>query len=230
MIYLRKAEARGHADHGWLDTYHTFSFADYYDPSFMGFATLRVINEDRVQPGEGFGEHSHKDMEILSYILNGVIEHKDSIGHKEQVQAGEFQIMSAGTGVRHSEYNPSSDELLHFYQIWIIPNQPRLLPRYETKAFTQQIGKQLILSPDAHDGSLRVFQNMLLWRWRFEEGEEQEYTIPEEHNNVWIQVVSGEIAVHDIYAHTSDGIAIAEEKKITIRANKATEILLFELS
>lgn len=230
MIYLREAEARGYANHGWLESYHTFSFADYYDPNFMGFATLRVINEDRVQPGEGFGKHPHKDMEILSYVLQGAIEHQDSMGHKEQVKTGEFQIMSAGTGVHHSEYNPLADELLHFYQIWIIPDKERLKPRYETRDFAQKIGKQLILSPDARDGSLKVFQDMQLWRWNLEQDERQEYVIPEKHDKVWIQVVSGEIIVNSTHAHTSDGIAIAEEQKVTIEAVKPSEILVFELS
>lgn len=229
MIYLREAEARGYANHGWLETYHSFSFADYYDPNFMGFSALRVINEDRVKPGEGFGEHPHKDMEILSYVLQGAIEHQDSMGHKEQVKAGEFQVMSAGTGVHHSEYNPLQDEPLHFYQIWIIPDQQHLEPRYETRAFPQQDGKQLILSPDARDGSLKVFQDMQLWRWKLKQDEQQQFIMPEKHNKVWIQVVSGEITVNDTHARTSDGIAIADEQTVTIKANKPSEILVFEL-
>lgn len=229
MIYVRKANDRGHAHHGWLDSYHTFSFADYYDPNFMGLSSLRVINEDRVQPGEGFGRHPHRDMEILSYVLEGTIEHKDSMGHIEQVKAGEFQIMSAGTGVTHSEYNPLNDQLLHFYQIWILPNQKDLTPRYESRSFIGKTGKQLILSPDARDGSLKVFQDMQLWNWKFEAGEQQEYVLSEKYKNVWIQVVSGEMMINDVKVTTSDGIVVAEEQKITIKANKNTEILLFEL-
>lgn len=229
MIYLRKGKDRGYANHGWLESYHTFSFADYYDPKFMGFSSLRVINEDRVQAGRGFGEHPHKDMEILSYILQGTIEHKDSMGHTEQLKSGEFQIMSAGTGIRHSEYNPLDDELLHFYQIWIMPNQQNLTPRYEARTFPSQNGKQLILSPDAREGSLKVFQDMQLWNWKLAKNEQQTYTLPEKYRHVWIQVVSGDITVNDIQATTSDGLAISEENQITIHANQAAEILLFEL-
>lgn len=229
MIYLRKANARGHADHGWLNTYHTFSFANYYDPNFMGFSDLRVINEDRVQPDKGFGKHPHKDMEILSYVLEGAIEHQDSMGSKEQVKAGEFQVMSAGTGVTHSEYNPLSDQWLHFYQIWIMPNQQNLKPRYETRLFPKMQGKQLILSPDARENSLKIFQDMNLWRWRFEAQEEHDYQVSPHHKNIWIQVISGEISVNDIRAQTSDGVAIFEEEKVKITTNKPSEILLFEL-
>ena len=172
MIYLRKANERGHANHGWLDSWHTFSFANYYDRDFMGFSALRVINEDRVIPGEGFGTHPHKDMEILTYVLEGNIEHKDSMGNKENVPAGEFQIMSAGTGITHSEYNPNSDQGLHFYQIWIMPNTVGITPRYDQRRFDTTVSKQLILSPDARDGSLKVFQDMTLWRWNLKKGEE----------------------------------------------------------
>lgn len=158
MIYVRKAEDRGHANHGWLDSWHTFSFADYYDPNFMGFSALRVINEDVIDAGQGFGTHPHKDMEILTYVLSGTVEHRDSMGNKEQIRAGEFQIMSAGTGVRHSEYNANQDRPLHLYQIWIIPDQVGLEPRYEQRMFDAPQGRQLVLSPDARDGSLKVFQ------------------------------------------------------------------------
>lgn len=135
MIYLRKANERGHANHGWLDSWHTFSFSSYYDEQFMGFSALRVINEDFIAAGQGFGTHPHKDMEILTYVLNGTVEHKDSMGNMEQIPAGEFQIMSAGTGIRHSEYNPSNEEELHLYQIWIIPERTSIEPRYEQKRF-----------------------------------------------------------------------------------------------
>ena len=135
MIFLRKANERGHANHGWLDSWHTFSFADYYDPNYMGFSALRVINDDVIDAGQGFGTHPHKDMEILTYVLEGAVEHQDSMGNKEQVPAGEFQIMSAGTGVRHSEYNPSATDKLHLYQIWIIPEKTGITPRYEQRRF-----------------------------------------------------------------------------------------------
>ena len=165
MIYIRKANDRGHANHGWLDSWHSFSFADYYDPDFMGFSALRVINDDKIAAGEGFPTHPHKDMEILTYVMEGAVAHQDSMGNKEQVNAGEFQIMSAGTGIRHSEFNAHQDRDLHLYQIWIIPDQKNLTPRYEQKAFDVPQGRQLVLSPDERDGSLKVFQDMTLTRW-----------------------------------------------------------------
>ena len=228
MIYLRKANERGHANHGWLDSWHTFSFANYYDRDFMGFSALRVINEDRVIPGEGFGTHPHKDMEILTYVLEGNIEHKDSMGNKENVPAGEFQIMSAGTGITHSEYNPNSDKGLHFYQIWIMPNTVGITPRYDQRRFDTTASKQLILSPDARDGSLKVFQDMTLWRWNLKKGEEAQYQA-ETGRHIWLQVVKGKIAINDIIATTSDGIAIANEDIIYFVGDEDSEVLLFDL-
>ncbi len=228
MIYVRQANSRGHAQHGWLDSWHTFSFAEYHDPNFMGFSALRVINEDRVDPGEGFPTHPHKDMEILSYVLSGAIEHQDSMGNKEHVGVGEFQIMSAGTGVRHSEYNPSNSELLHFYQIWIIPSQQGLTPRYEQKKFDLPQGKQLVLSPDARDNSLKVFQDMCLWRWALLKGEEETF-IPKANRRIWVQVVRGNVSINGNKASESDGIAIWEEEAISIQADEDSEILLFDL-
>ncbi|CRL65101.1 pirin family protein [Proteus penneri] len=228
MIYLRKANERGHANHGWLDSWHTFSFANYYDRDFMGFSALRVINEDRVIPGEGFGTHPHKDMEILTYVLEGNIEHKDSMGNKENVPAGEFQIMSAGTGITHSEYNPNSDKGLHFYQIWIMPNTVGITPRYDQRRFDTTVSKQLILSPDARDGSLKVFQDMTLWRWNLKKGEEAQYQT-ETGRHIWLQVVKGKIAINDIIATTSDGIAIANEDMIRFVGDEDSEVLLFDL-
>ena len=188
MIYLRKANERGHANHGWLDSWHSFSFADYYDPNFMGFSALRVINDDVIDAGQGFGTHPHKDMEILTYVLEGAVEHQDSMGNKEQVPAGEFQIMSAGTGVRHSEYNPSKTEKLHLYQIWIIPEETGITPRYEQRRFDAKQGKQLVLSPDAREGSLKVHQDMELYRWALAKDEQSVHQIAA-NRRVWIQVV-----------------------------------------
>lgn len=227
MLYIRKADQRGHAKHGWLDSWHTFSFADYYDPNFMGFSALRVINEDRVIGGEGFGSHPHKNMEILSYVLEGAIEHKDSMGNVERVPAGDFQIMSAGTGVTHSEYNPNADQNLHFYQIWIIPNQQGLEPRYEQRQFTGA-GRQLVLSPDAREGSLKVFQDMTLYRWVIKAGEEVSYSSAPE-RNIWIQVVKGALEINGERAEQSDGVAINQLELLELKAEKETEILLFDL-
>ncbi|MBK4716633.1 pirin family protein [Tenebrionibacter intestinalis] len=228
MIYLRKAHERGHASHGWLDSWHTFSFADYYDTNFMGFSALRVINEDVIAAGQGFGAHPHKDMEILTYVLEGAVEHQDSMGNKEQVPAGEFQIMSAGTGVRHSEYNPGADMPLRLYQIWIIPEKTGITPRYEQRRFDASQGRQLVLSPDARDGSLKVHQDMELTRWALAKDEQSTYPIAA-NRRVWIQVVKGEIAVNGTKARASDGLAIQDEPAISIRADSASEVLLFDL-
>ncbi|KAB1579060.1 pirin family protein [Serratia marcescens] len=228
MIYVRKAEDRGHANHGWLDSWHTFSFADYYDPNFMGFSALRVINEDVIDAGQGFGTHPHKDMEILTYVLSGTVEHQDSMGNKEQIQAGEFQIMSAGTGVRHSEYNANQDRPLHLYQIWIIPDQVGLEPRYEQRMFDAPQGRQLVLSPDARDGSLKVFQDMTLSRWALNKGEQGECPIATG-RRVWIQVVRGKVSVNGQTAGISDAFAVWDESALTIQADEESEILLFDL-
>ncbi|BES83117.1 quercetin 2,3-dioxygenase [Pectobacterium araliae] len=228
MIYLRQAQDRGHANHGWLDSWHTFSFADYYDPDFMGFSALRVINEDVIEGGQGFGTHPHKDMEILTYVLSGAVEHQDSMGNKEQVPAGEFQIMSAGTGIRHSEYNASKDEPLHLYQIWIIPEKTGLTPRYEQRRFDVQQGRQLVLSPDAREGSLKVFQDMTLWRWALKAQEQSVYQIQAD-RRVWVQVVRGSVEINGQKAENGDAFAVWDEAAISVHASADSEILLFDL-
>lgn len=228
MIYVRKAEERGYANHGWLDSWHTFSFANYYDANFMGFSALRVINEDIIDAGQGFGTHPHKDMEILTYVLSGTVEHQDSMGNKEQIPAGEFQIMSAGTGVRHSEYNASSSDPLHLYQIWIIPESTGIEPRYEQRRFADVQGRQLILSPDARDGSLKVYQDMTLSRWVLKAGESDNVTL-DAARRIWIQVVKGDVQVNDQPVTTSDALAIWEESALTLKAGSDAEILLFDL-
>ncbi len=228
MIYLRAANDRGHANHGWLDSWHTFSFADYYDAKFMGFSALRVINEDRIAEGQGFGTHPHKDMEILTYVLAGTVEHQDSMGNKEQIHAGEFQIMSAGTGVRHSEYNGRDDSQLHLYQIWIIPQQTGLTPRYEQRRFDAPHGRQLVLSPDAREGSLKVFQDMTLSRWALTEGQQETLTLAPG-RRVWIQVVRGELDVNCQRVGTSDALAVWDETALTLQAGRDSEILVFDL-
>ena len=228
MIYLRKAEERGHANHGWLESWHTFSFASYHDANFMGFSALRVINEDVVAGGQGFGTHPHKDMEILTYVLSGTVEHQDSMGNKEQIPAGEFQIMSAGTGVRHSEYNASSSEPLHLYQIWIIPERTGIEPRYAQRRFPDVKGRQFVLTPDARDGSLKVFQDMTLSRWVLSAGEKDAVAI-ETGRRVWVQVVKGEIRVNGETARTSDAFAVWDEASVTLEASSDAEVLLFDL-
>ncbi|MGK3142484.1 pirin family protein [Pantoea sp. C2G6] len=228
MIYVRKAEERGHANHGWLDSWHTFSFAGYHDANFMGFSALRVINEDVIDGGQGFGTHPHKDMEILTYVLSGTVEHQDSMGNKEQIPAGEFQIMSAGTGVRHSEYNASETEPLHLYQIWIIPERAGIEPRYDQRRFPDVKGRQLVLSPDARDGSLKVYQDMTLSRWVLAAGEQQSVTI-DAGRRIWVQVVKGDISVNGHAVTTSDALAIWDESALTLEASAAAEVLLFDL-
>ncbi|WP_340620019.1 pirin family protein [Xenorhabdus siamensis] len=228
MIYRRKASERGHANHGWLDSWHTFSFSHYYDANFMGFSALRVINEDVIDAGQGFGMHPHNDMEILTYVLSGTVEHQDNMGNLGQISAGEFQIMSAGTGIRHSEYNPHNDKSLHLYQIWIMPEENGLPPRYEQRHFDTEESHQLVLSPDARDGSLKIFQDMTLWRLTLKSGERYEYHI-EKVRKIWIQVVHGEVTINSTQATTSDGIAIWDKSDIQITANQQSEILLFDL-
>lgn len=228
MIYVRKAEERGHANHGWLDSWHTFSFASYYDANFMGFSALRVINEDVIDGGQGFGTHPHKDMEILTYVLSGTVEHQDSMGNKEQIPAGEFQIMSAGTGVRHSEYNASESEPLHLYQIWIMPERNDIEPRYDQRRFPDVQGRQLVLSPDARDGSLKVYQDMTLSRWVLSAGEQDNVAI-EAGRRIWIQVVKGDVTVNGHPVTTSDALAIWDESALTLEASSAAEVLLFDL-
>jgi len=228
MIYLRKAEDRGHAQHGWLKSWHTFSFANYYDPDFMGFSALRVINEDIIAPGQGFGTHPHKDMEILTYVLSGTVEHQDSMGNKEQIPAGEFQIMSAGTGVRHSEYNPSATEPLHLYQIWIMPQRAGVEPRYEQKRFDDPRGRQWVLTPDGREDSLKVWQDMTLSRQVVPAGGTQQVSL-DSGRNYWVQVVKGKLAINDQSLKASDALALTEESSLTLQAEDDTEVLIFDL-
>lgn len=228
MLYIRKANERGHANHGWLDSYHTFSFGGYHDPKFMGFSALRVINEDRVQGGQGFGTHPHNNMEILTYVLDGAIAHKDSMGNVEELTAGEFQIMSAGTGITHSEFNPREKDNLHFYQIWIIPNEKNIAPRYDQKAFADQNGATLILSPTAENGSFKVYQDMKLWRYQLTANHAQTITL-DENRHYWLQVVKGDFALNGQNVSTSDGVAISKETLATLNTQTDVEFLLFDL-
>ncbi len=232
MITVRKSEERGSANHGWLNSNHTFSFANYYDPKYMGFHQLRVINEDRVKASKGFAPHSHQDMEIISYVLSGSLEHKDSMGNTSIIYPGEVQIMGAGTGVTHSEYNHSQTEDVHFLQIWILPNQKNLPPRYEQKKYSQAEKQDklcLIVSPDGRDGSVTIHQDVNIYATLLESGTKIEYPLPANHH-VWVQIIQGEILLNDHLLGTGDAIAVSAEDQVKIAAHQPTELLLFDLA
>lgn len=229
MITIRKGTDRGHADHGWLNTYHTFSFADYYDPDFMGFRSLRVINEDRVKPGVGFGTHGHRDMEIISYVLDGALEHSDSMGNGSVIRPGDVQRMSAGTGVMHSEKNPSEAESVHFLQIWIVPERTGIRPSYEQKRFSEEDrqGKlTLVASPEGRDGSVSLNQDVKVYSTILDNESVTHEFAPERYG--WVQVARGEAEINGKRLSAGDGAAIAGEREITLRGNG--EILLFDLN
>jgi redox-sensitive bicupin YhaK (pirin superfamily) len=231
MLRIRKASDRGHADHGWLNTYHTFSFADYLDPEHMGFRALRVINEDRVQPGQGFGTHGHRDMEIISYVLEGALAHKDSMGNGEVLRPGEFQRMSAGTGVRHSEFNPSATDPVHFYQIWLLPRSKGIEPSYEQKFFAEDEKRgrlRLVASPEGAEGSLHIHQDARVYLATLAEGESARHEIrPGRH--AWLQVLRGRVKVNGLLLEASDGLAASDESGLAVVAGEHAEVMLFDL-
>ena len=233
MLQVIRANQRGHANHGWLNTYHTFSFADYYNPEMTGFRSLRVINEDRVTEGQGFGTHGHEDMEILSYVVEGAIAHKDSTGGEEVLRPHEWQRMTAGSGIRHSEYNPSKTDKLHFYQIWILPEKDDLEPGYEQKMFApeEKSGKlKLVASRDARDGSLKINQDVSVYNSILKAGLEVSYDLAEK-RHAWIQVVKGTLEINGEKLSAGDGAAISEEKLLKLKALESeTEFLLFDLA
>jgi redox-sensitive bicupin YhaK (pirin superfamily) len=232
MIRVRKAEERGHADHGWLDTYHTFSFAGYQDPEHVHFRTLRVMNEDVVQPGQGFGTHPHRDMEIVTYVLEGALEHKDSMGNGEVLRAGEFQRMSAGTGITHSEFNPSATEPVHLYQIWLFPESKGIEPSYEQKQFPvseQQNQLRLVASPEAEAGSLRIHQDARVYLSQIEAEKTVTYEMAEG-RHAWLQVLRGSVLLNDVALDVSDGAAVSDTRNLKIQATADAEIMLFDLN
>lgn len=228
MLQIRKAEERGHAYHGWLESWHTFSFADYYDPQHMHFSHLRVINDDYIAPTMGFGMHPHNDMEILTYVLNGRVAHKDSMGNQTEVKAGEFQIMSAGTGIFHSEFNPDEKETLHLYQIWILPNEKGITPRYAQGTFADKEGATLILSPNAENGSFKIYQNMKLWRYQFSQKNSENLPL-DLNRRYWLQVVKGSVSVSGNPLFEGDALGISQESALQIENNENCEFLLFDL-
>ena len=232
MISIRKSKERGHFDHGWLNTYHTFSFDQYYDPRYMGFRTLRVINEDFVAPGRGFPKHGHRDMEIITYILEGGLKHEDSMGNGSVIRPGDVQRMTAGTGVRHSEQNASDSERVHLLQIWILPHTVGLEPGYEQKAFStdeRREGLRLIASEDGREGSVEVHQDVTLYASILAEGNEVEHTM-DERRYAWIQVARGAVSVNSEKADQGDGVVAVGESNLRIKADKDAEILLFDLA
>jgi quercetin 2,3-dioxygenase len=232
MITIRRAEARGHAQHGWLDSHHTFSFANYYDPRHMGFRALRVINEDRVAPARGFGTHPHDNMEIVSYVLEGALEHKDSMGTGSVIRPGDVQRMSAGTGVSHSEQNASDQESVHFLQIWLLPSQRGITPSYEQKTFSaeeKQGRLRRVASPDGRDGSVTIHTDTQLYAGVFSAGESAELPLaPGRH--AWVQVARGAVRVNGQDLKAGDGAAFSEEPLVRVEGTGSGELLVFDLA
>ena len=232
MITIRKAEERGHFDFGWLNTYHSFSFGDYYDPKHVQFRALRVINEDFVAPGRGFPTHGHRDMEIVTYILSGALEHRDSMGSGSIIRRGDAQRMSAGTGVRHSEANPSPDEPVHLLQIWILPEAEGQEPEYEEKKFSDEEKRnklRLIVSPDGANGAVRIHQDAKIHATLLDADREVTHSLPTG-RSAWLQVAAGSVTLNDVPLKQGDGAAVSEETDLRIVAREPAEVLLFDLA
>jgi quercetin 2,3-dioxygenase len=230
MIAIRKASARGSFDHGWLKTHHTFSFGEYQDPRNMQFRALRVMNEDFIAPGEGFGMHGHRDMEIVTLMLEGQLAHRDSLGNTEVLAPGELQRMSAGTGIRHSEFNPSSTEPAHLYQIWLFPEQEGLTPSYEQKKIDFGSNAwRLAASRDARDGALRIHQDAEIHLARLDAGKQLEYPL-KAGRFAWLQVLRGEISLDGNQLSAGDGVSVSEAAAFAISASSNAELLLFDLA
>ena len=232
MIRERKSDERGHFDHGWLQTYHTFSFSRYYDPRHMGFRSLRVMNEDWIAPGQGFGTHGHEDMEIVTYVLEGALAHRDSLGSGDVLHPGELQRMTAGTGIRHSEFNASQTDPVHLYQIWLLPEREGLEPSYEQKAFPQgerHNRLRLVASPDGRDGSLTIRQDARLFLGSLDQDQEVVYALPV-NRHAWLQVLRGSVDLNGFALSAGDGAAISDELALKVRARGPAEVLLFDLT
>mgnify|MGYP005805512165 CR=1 FL=1 len=232
MITLRKADARGHAHHGWLESWHSFSFADYQDPAHQRFGTLRVINEDIVQPGAGFDTHGHRDMEIITYILSGRLHHRDSMGNGEDIRAGEIQVMCAGSGMQHSEFNPSDDEAVHLLQIWIMPDEQGLAPGYWQKTFPNEAKRGrwcLLASPDATDGSLLIHQDARLSTALLDGAETLDYPIPAG-RRAYLHVARGSVQANGHELVAGDALMYVDEELVSLAAGSDAEVLLFDLA
>jgi hypothetical protein len=231
MITIRRSDERGHADHGWLDTYHTFSFAGYHDPDFMGFSELRVINQDVVQPGQGFSTHGHRDMEIVTVVLEGALAHEDSMGNGSEIRPGEVQLMSAGTGVTHSEFNASSDELVHLLQMWVLPAKASAKPRYEQKDFPESERKgrlRLVVSPDGRDGSLTIGQNASLFVGSLDGNDRATHELGKS-RSAWLHVGTGSVKLNGQLLEAGDGAAIQNESKLELTDGKGAQVVLWDL-
>jgi quercetin 2,3-dioxygenase len=232
MINIRRSHERGHADHGWLNSYHTFSFASYHDPQHMGFRSLRVMNEDRVAAGQGFGTHAHRDMEIVSYVLDGELEHKDSMDNGEVLRPGEFQRITAGSGITHSEFNPSRDKPTHFYQIWLLPERTGIQPSYEQKQFDAGGRKnqwQLVASRDGANESLLIHQDARIYLADLVAGKDLTYSVSA-NRHVWIQVLRGQATINGYSLQTGDAIAVSDENLLTLQSDSEAEVMLFDLA
>ena len=231
MMTIRKATERGHANHGWLDSHHTFSFADYYDPDHMGFRNLRVINDDRVEGGMGFGSHPHRDMEIISYVLDGALAHKDSMGTGATIRPGDVQRMSAGTGVVHSEFNASKTDQVHFLQIWLMPSERGIKPGYEQKTFSdadKQGRLRLVASPNGADGSVTIHTDAKVYAGIFNAGERAELPLADK-RGAWVHVARGQVKVNDQLLRDGDGLAIENERTVRVEGVDGGEVLVFDL-
>jgi len=231
MMTIRRSHERGHADHGWLKTYHTFSFAEYHDPAHTGFRSLRVINDDRITPGGGFGMHPHRDMEIITYILSGALEHKDSLGNGRVLRAGDFQYMAAGSGVLHSEFNPSDKEATHLLQIWIQPDRKSVMPRYAEKAMADAAaGKlHLVASKTGRDGSIAIHQDAELHLAKLSRGDSVEHKFrPDRH--LWVHIAEGEVTLNGQALQAGDSAALTEETRVELAAKQSAQLLLFDLA
>jgi quercetin 2,3-dioxygenase len=232
MIALRRAEERGHAEHGWLDSWHSFSFADYYDPEHMQFHALRVINEDRVEPGRGFGTHSHRDMEIISYVLEGSLAHKDSMGNGSVIRPGSVQRMSAGTGIQHSEFNASSNEQVHFLQIWLMPNVTGIPPGYEEKYFDEAEKRgvlRLVASPDGLDGAVKIHADARMFAGLVDAGERIGHPIAKD-CSLYVHVARGSVLLNGIPLQAGDAAMLTGENHLVVDQGEKAEVLVFELN
>lgn len=232
MLRLRKANDRGHVEHGWLESYHTFSFSTYHDPGHMRFRSLRVMNEDCVAPGQGFGTHAHHDMEIVTYVLGGALEHKDSIGNGEVLRPGELQRMTAGTGITHSEFNPSESEPVHFYQIWILPESKGLEPSYEQKSFPLEDRHhqwQLVASPEGTENSLTIHQDVKISLANLDATSAIDYEFAAERHG-WLQVLSGTVQLFELQLEAGDGVALSDETTLHLVSSANTELMLIDLA